>query len=172
MKENKKSLLLTVATLLVMVLIFAFSSRSVGESVDQSTKITRFLCKVIFFHFDEMSAGQKTFIITELDYFVRKLAHFSIYMLLGACSYSALLFSDVKKGSKWLTSLAVCAMYASLDEIHQYFIPGRSMRITDVMIDSAGALAGIIAVRLIIIIFGYISDELRRKRTGGSRSDK
>lgn len=44
---------------------------------------------------------------------------------------------------------AVGSLYAASDEFHQLFVPGRSGRLTDVLIDSAGLLAGILVVCLI-----------------------
>lgn len=42
----------------------------------------------------------------------------------------------------WL--LAV--LYAATDEIHQTFVPGRSGRVTDVLIDAAGAAVGVLVM--------------------------
>ena len=40
----------------------------------------------------------------------------------------------------WLTA----TVYAATDEFHQLFIPGRSGQVSDVLLDSAGALAGVL----------------------------
>ena len=45
-----------------------------------------------------------------------------------------------------LIVLIVCIIYASFDEVHQLFVDGRSGKITDVLIDSIGALIGLITV--------------------------
>ena len=37
----------------------------------------------------------------------------------------------------------LCTCYAATDEFHQIFVPGRTPKVTDVMIDSAGAALGI-----------------------------
>lgn len=42
-----------------------------------------------------------------------------------------------------LLSWVFCILYAASDEIHQIFVPGRACMLTDVCIDSAGALLGI-----------------------------
>ena len=46
-----------------------------------------------------------------------------------------------------LWSLAIGVIYAVSDEIHQYFVPGRSMQISDIVIDSFGVLSGIFVAR-------------------------
>jgi len=41
----------------------------------------------------------------------------------------------------WLVVLAV-TLYGILDEIHQYFVPGRSADVYDALADASGALLG------------------------------
>lgn len=43
----------------------------------------------------------------------------------------------------------IAALYAASDEIHQLFVPGRSGQLSDVILDSAGALAGVAAFAVI-----------------------
>ena len=52
----------------------------------------------------------------------------------------------------FLTSWMICIAYAASDELHQFFSPGRSPQIRDVVIDSFGALAGILLGLLLIRI--------------------
>ena len=40
-------------------------------------------------------------------------------------------------------------IYASSDEIHQLFVPGRAGQVRDVLIDTSGAVAGILLAILI-----------------------
>lgn len=133
----------------VMALIFAFSSKDVSFSLGQSGRVTRALCRIIFFRFERMTGEQQDFVVTELDFFVRKLAHFGVYMLLGAMTYGVTLCSE-RIGRKRTAALVVCALYAALDELHQYIVPGRTMRLSDVGIDSAGAFLGIMTVWVVM----------------------
>ena len=43
----------------------------------------------------------------------------------------------------------IATAYAVTDEFHQLFVPGRSGQMTDVMIDSGGALVGLLALHVI-----------------------
>lgn len=47
-----------------------------------------------------------------------------------------------------LARLAMCvaALYAATDELHQAFVPSRTGSAIDVLIDSAGAILGVIAL--------------------------
>jgi VanZ family protein len=48
-----------------------------------------------------------------------------------------------------LTAVALTALYAISDEIHQLFVPGRTGRLADVFFDTGGALAMILLIRRI-----------------------
>jgi VanZ family protein len=73
------------------------------------------------------------------DLVLRKLAHLTEYAILGA-----LLVRATRR--PWV-ALALAALYASSDEVHQHFVEGRHGAPLDVAIDTAGALAGILAWR-------------------------
>ena len=160
MKKNKKNLFFQVLALLIMAAIFWFSSQSGGESSGLSLKVTRLISRIIYFDFKTMTPEQQSFIVSGLHPFVRKLAHFSIYILLGMCVYSFIVASGFRFKAKWFVAWVICIVYASIDEIHQSFVPARSMQLTDVMIDSAGALIGIFVVSVIWVLFMYISGAL------------
>ena len=73
----------------------------------------------------------------------RKSAHILMYAVLGILLTS--LLRDYKLGRRAIVAyaLVVATLYASLDEIHQYFVGGRSSSPRDVAIDVLGAAAGI-----------------------------
>lgn len=165
MKKYGKTAVFIILLIAVMCAVFAFSSQDGNSSGGMSEKVTKVICRVIFFKYDEMSGDEQLFVVRQLNYFVRKLAHFSVYMLMGMLSYSALIIADIGRNvRKWAASLGICALYAALDEIHQYFIPGRSMRFTDVLIDCSGALIGIAAVKLICITADHIKQNAKLSR--------
>ena len=90
--------------------------------------------------------------IETMGMIVRKSAHFLIFFVLGFCATNAFryIFPDDKR--LFLISLGWCVLYAVSDELHQYFVPGRSCMWQDCAIDAAGALAGIGTVFLIFRI--------------------
>ena len=63
------------------------------------------------------------------------------------------------KKQKILESLLFGAFYAGTDELHQYFVPGRSARLFDVGIDTLGVLTGI----LIYLGCMFLIDKLSRR---------
>lgn len=156
--EKKQTIFWSAAAIILMVCIFGFSTQSGTESNGLSMKVTKFFAEILFFRFDSMDIGQQTFIITELNFFIRKLAHFTVYTVLGMLVYTAVVSSGIKLRHKRLCSFAICALYASADEIHQYFVSERTMRLKDIFIDSMGSLFGIIIISVIIIVYMYIKE--------------
>jgi VanZ family protein len=85
---------------------------------------------------------------------VRKTAHVTEYAVLAVLFWRASrkpLRNDARpwRWSEALLALLVSALYAASDEIHQYFVPSREARLGDVMLDSAGAAAGLLALWLV-----------------------
>ena len=78
-----------------------------------------------------------------LTLLVRKSAHISAYFVLGILIYS--LLKEYRSHIKHLViaSIALSMLYACTDELHQMFVPGRSGEVRDVLIDTAGAAAGV-----------------------------
>lgn len=164
--DKKRTIFWSAAAIILMVCIFGFSTQSGTESNGLSEKVTGFFAKLLFFRFDTMSGEQQSFIITELNFFIRKLAHFTVYTVLGMFVYTAVISSGARLKHKRLCSLAICALYASADEIHQYFVSERTMRLRDIFIDSAGSLFGILIISVIFIIYMYIRNrQCDRKET-------
>ena len=83
------------------------------------------------------------------DLMIRKLGHFSGYMALGffAFAYLSNLFMKSYEYKDFkitvLLSNLFSILYAISDEFHQTFVAGRDGNIIDVLIDSSGALVGI-----------------------------
>ena len=58
-------------------------------------------------------------------------------------------------------ALGFTVLYAISDEIHQLFIDGRTARFTDVLIDAAGALGGILLVLLIYTLIKHKKHKIK-----------
>ncbi|MCX7748650.1 MAG: VanZ family protein [Clostridia bacterium] len=81
--------------------------------------------------------------------FIRKAGHFLEYLILGVFLYGAISSPTRKAKGLWLP-FSTGVLYAATDELHQYFVPGRSMRIFDLGIDALGLLAGVILACFLI----------------------
>ena len=146
-----KKVLFIILLLLWMGLIFYFSHQPSEVSSETSGGAIEFILKITNIT-DGMSEQEKIELIDSMQHIVRKLAHFTIYLIGGVIIYG-LVFQYEKNSKKIIFySLLIGILYAISDEIHQYFIPGRSNEIKDVLIDSLGLLIGIIFVNIVIFL--------------------
>ncbi len=77
-----------------------------------------------------------------LGLLVRKAAHATVYAVLAVLTFLALRGQLERRGAL-VGSLAISAVYAVSDEVHQLFVPGRTGSARDVTIDVGGALVGL-----------------------------
>lgn len=89
----------------------------------------------------------------DLHHFIRKNAHFFIYLILGVLVKVALMNSGIRGFKAIGIGVVVCVGYAFSDEFHQSFVPGRGAQLSDVVIDSCGAGLGMV---LQILLFKYL----------------
>ncbi len=154
MKHRK--IILSILIIVWMATIFMFSNQWSQKSSNVSGKTIRFILDKLSIT-ENMDKVQIDKLVEKLQTPIRKLAHFSIYALGGIISFIFINEYNLKHGKKLLFALAICVIYAIVDEIHQYFIPGRSCEIRDVLIDSTGAILGIFISNLFIKIHKCIS---------------
>lgn len=137
-----------------MIFIFCMSHQPATVSSEQSGGVIEFVAKLFVKDFENLSLEQKQIIIDSYQHFVRKLAHFSVYtalaFLLSGFFHS---FEALKKAACYVISFLIAFIFSCSDEIHQYFIPGRSCQITDVLLDSGGMIFGILIFILFTLIF-------------------
>ena len=79
-----------------------------------------------------------------ISFVVRKGAHFTEYLFLGVSLF--LTVRDLRKRASFWVPWVIGAVYAVSDELHQYFVPGRSCELRDVLIDACGVAAGVAIV--------------------------
>ena len=130
-------------------IIFGFSSQNSTQSAGISRKITNVIITNIK-SIEEKDDASKEEILSKIEHIIRKIAHFSIYTLVGILLMSLCKTYKLKEFDRFSISLISGLIYASSDEIHQAFVPGRGPMLTDVLIDTSGVTVGIL---LVIVIF-------------------
>ena len=139
----KKSIFI-VLLVLWMGFIFSMSCENAEESSNTSGQTIKVVLSTVP-EFEKQPEEVKKNIIEELQFIVRKSAHFIGYMILGILASGLILYyGNINK--KYLLAFLICVIYAISDEIHQLFVPGRAGQVRDVLIDSAGSFLGIILV--------------------------
>lgn len=122
-----------------MVLIFYLSHQPATESNELSTGITEKIVETV-----EKIAPDIDIDIGSFNHIIRKNGHFFAYLVLGILVVNGLRGSGVSGYKGFILALLICVLYAVSDEIHQLYVPGRGGQVKDVIIDSAGALVGIL----------------------------
>lgn len=122
-----------------MAVIFYFSSLP-AETSNESSRFVIYIFNLLGFNLNSILGDMANFA-------VRKAAHFTEYFILYLFAYNVLRDYYDKKKCLWI-SLIIVFLYASSDEIHQIFVPGRSSRFRDVLIDTSGGTLAMIIKRL------------------------
>ena len=150
--KHKTVWITLVAAIAVMAAIFFFSSQTKDESSDTSGVIVDLYINLFVPGFDEMTADAQNAVLKNLSHTIRKLAHFTEYAVLGFVLTLHIHELKDKMNARLnkLWSVIVGVLYAASDEFHQYFVPGRSMQLKDIAIDSAGILTGFVIISCIM----------------------
>lgn len=161
----KKKIYTVISLILLVILyavIFGFSAQTGEESGGLSQLLSKRLVELAdFFSTKDWTEPEIYSRADMIELFVRKTAHFSEYALLGYLEYGlAVLW--LKPGRKRILLTAVILFLSgALDEFHQLFVPGRYASFWDVLLDTAGGLAG-------MLLFGAVYHiALRRKKLSG-----
>ena len=161
LRENKAAIFRVLA-LIWMIVIFLFSAAKGDESSKTSGWVGRTIAKVIYSDFESWPAEKQEEYIDKIEFPIRKAAHASEYTLLAMLIYGAIgpLPGRKKDFQRYAFSWLITTLYAGTDEFHQLFVEGRAGQFTDVCIDSAGALTGL------LVLAGCISlaRKIRRSR--------
>lgn len=154
------------------IVIFYFSNQVGNVSSSSSGRTVNFIAQILP-SLRNMPETQKEIVCSEvLQPIVRKTAHFSVYMLLGFLTMNFALTYKGTNYQKGLCSWLYCILYAITDEIHQFFIPGRSCEFRDICIDSLGALTAILIVILVISLIRKILYNKRNNTVTENRIGK
>lgn len=149
-KFNKiylKKYIYLILIILWMITVFLFSEQN-GE---ESSKISNETTKAIIQFTNKTSES----LVEKINPYIRKLAHFTLYLIGGLLIANYTRTFDIKTNKKIIYSIVFGAIYASTDELHQLFIAERSASIFDVAIDTLGIMTGV------IILFTFL--KLRSK---------
>ena len=152
MKINLLRIVLLILLFGTFYIIFGFSSQDGEESGGISSRVTEFILEKSN-TYKNIEENRQDEIFERTEKIIRKIAHFSIYALVGFLLMGLVSTFKLKEKNRILISLILGVLYATSDEIHQLFSPGRSAQITDVYIDTLGILVGIFVILLFIKIF-------------------
>lgn len=132
----------------VMISIFQFSAQPATSSKALSDQFVVGYEKIVE-KLPMVPVSVKTQWLARSSHYVRKLAHFTIYALLGSLIFLACCKRRLSSGKCLVWAMVLCILYAITDEWHQYDVPGRGAQLSDVLLDSLGAIIGILFMYII-----------------------
>ena len=128
----------------VMIVIFIFSHQTGATSSQASNGVGKFILSLLGVTVPEGQSPSSVVLFWGLT--VRSLAHIFLFAMLGLFSFLAFYYGyAIRAGKTRLTLFSAAAsaflfslIYAVSDEVHQYFIEGRTSSPRDVFIDACG----------------------------------
>lgn len=153
----------TISLIAVLVFIFSNSAASGETSAAQSYAVTEQVQEVARAVAPESKIATATgedFIRLHIN--VRTAAHFCQFALLGAVSFWCYLSYTRQKKFSLIAILGTAAV-AVLDEFLQIFSDGRAWEWTDILVDIAGGMAGIVFALLVYLVIVAVYRNIKRK---------
>lgn len=138
-------------------MIFAFSAQEKEQSAKTSTGFSYQLIhstgNLLRINWEDDRIKE---IAKQIDKVVRKTAHMTEYAVLAVLVYVWMGVFHLPWKRQLFIAIFLAACYAGTDELHQVFVPGRAGRVSDVVIDSLGAVVG-------VLLFCFMEHLVRRK---------
>ena len=159
MKLNIIRGILITALIAIFVTIFGFSNQNSETSAGLSQKVTNFVVEFVP-SIKNMPEKEKEQAEYRIEKVIRKIAHYSIYTLVGILLMALMSTYKIKELDRIAISMIIGVIYAATDEIHQAFVPGRGPLVTDVILDSIGVLTGIC---IVLLVYKIICEMCRHK---------
>lgn len=132
LKQDKKKMISWILVISWMILIFVMSNQPGNVSKEQSGSIVKI--------FLALGVDTNSAFGSVLEIIIRKSAHFIEYFILALLFYNLMMSYNVDKKRARRLMVIYAFIYASTDEIHQMFVPGRGPKFQDVLIDTSGAV--------------------------------
>ena len=144
-------------------MIFGFSSQNSEESTGVSMSVSEAIINITN---KNENADIKYQLAKNIEPIIRKLAHFSVYTLVGFLIMSLVSTYNLTLKKRIIITIVSGFIYACSDEIHQLFVNGRSGEIRDVLIDTSGVLLGtLISIGIVKLIKKHIDKKQKQEKT-------
>lgn len=142
--------ILIVLLVIWMIVVFGLSNQNGEESSNLSRKVANFF------------ANGDTVKAENIEPVVRKVAHMTEYAVGAMLFYGiTMTYSKYSQRARIFATIGFILLYASSDEIHQYYISDRRGTPIDVFIDLVGAVMGIGALYIIETSINVIDNKVK-----------
>lgn len=145
------TVLLVVAWIAV---IYWFSSQAMQETTQQTYDV---LVRLGLATQTELIRSTDPSIVF-LKYLIRKGAHLGLFAVLGSLTTFAIHNFSQRRGLRLIVpAWLLASLLGVADEIHQHFVPGRTMAVSDMLLDATGALLGVLFTWALMALFVRLS---------------
>ena len=162
--KNKRLILLRVAIIVLCVLwqgvIYSFSAENSNISGDRSQGICKQIAEIVLYGDEDATEAEITALADRIEPTLRSLAHMFCFAVLGGLYFLVFASFRLVGFKRCALSVGCTLCYAVLDEVHQYFVPGRSTQLSDICVDTLGA---VLAVLVLALIFKGFSKRRKAK---------
>ncbi len=142
-----KKIIYTVLLIFWLLIIFVFSNQN-GTISGGNSSGTIYSILDIIYGILNISKDNIYDVLSIIHNPIRECAHVFEYFVLAFLTFKTLESFDIKE-NKYIITILFCFISASLDEIHQLFIVGRSFEYYDILMDTLGSLLMIIIIKVI-----------------------
>lgn len=120
--------------------VFLFSAQKGEESKQTSS----YFVNVITNGYEKLCGNKLSQeSIHSITFFIRKVAHFTLYFVLAILLYELFGIYGLEKKKIGIYVIIGSILCACLDEFHQSFVPEREAAIRDILIDVLGSVIGL-----------------------------
>ncbi len=134
--------------LALMGCMFYFSSQVGADTDAVSHRFCWMVARVVYTKLDTYDSDTQLLIAEGMNHTIRKFAHFAIYAGMGFFGY----FWLCRRRYVIPVTIGIVIGYACFDEFHQSFVEGRTPLVSDVCIDTCGAMFGIYVAVIVLCV--------------------
>lgn len=147
-----KTLYRIISVLLIIIWMFAIFKLSAMDGKASDNGSRKVVKKIVTETRKDYNEKQVDIAVERANTPFRKCMHASEYFVLALLLFNFINTFNIKKYYKYIGSLIIAFLYACTDEFHQTFVLGRGGQFKDVMIDTSGAILGLIVLAIIMCL--------------------
>ncbi len=156
--EKGKQVIATTVSAILLSLLYVFIWGFSAQDGEESSGLSYAVSEKVTLLWETISHGDFTESYREemtlwLEHPIRKMAHFCEYMTMGILMFG--IWRPWQKTNRKMVLITILALVlsASVDEIHQFFVPDRFPSPLDVLLDTCGGAFGLFLVDRITLAF-------------------
>ena len=143
----KRKIIVSVLLCVIWLGVIFYNGTRQGEiSQNTSKEVINIAGNLV--HVSETTKARLNIKFSDINFYVRKNAHFFQYLVLSILLCAAVSKFKLYKSSKIFLLLFLLLLFPVMDEFIQKYIPGRTSNVADIVIDFSGGILGMLIFTL------------------------